>query len=31
LLTRRVPLDRYAEALDRGSDDVKVVLDMTAR
>jgi glucose 1-dehydrogenase len=31
LMTRRVPLDRYAEALDRRADDIKVVLDLTAR
>jgi threonine dehydrogenase-like Zn-dependent dehydrogenase len=28
LITRRVPFDRYAEALDRRPDDVKVVLDV---
>jgi threonine dehydrogenase-like Zn-dependent dehydrogenase len=31
LMTRRVPLDHYAEALDRRADDIKVVLDLTAR
>ena len=30
LITRRVPLDRYAEALDRRADDIKVVLDVGA-
>ena len=29
LITRRVPLDRYADALVRQPDDVKVVLDLT--
>ncbi|QFZ23716.1 glucose 1-dehydrogenase [Saccharothrix syringae] len=29
LITRRVPLDRFAEALDREPDDVKVVVDLT--
>ena len=29
LISRRVPLDRWAEALDRRPDDVKVVLDLT--
>ena len=28
MITRRVPLDRYEEALDRGDDDVKVVLEL---
>ena len=28
LITRRVPLDRFEEALDRGDDDVKVVIDL---
>jgi threonine dehydrogenase-like Zn-dependent dehydrogenase len=28
LITRRVPLDRYAEALQRREDDIKVVLDI---
>jgi threonine dehydrogenase-like Zn-dependent dehydrogenase len=27
LITRRVPLDRWQEALDKGDDDVKVVVD----
>src|SRR5215210_4962362 len=27
LITRRVPLDRWREALDKGDDDVKVVVD----
>jgi threonine dehydrogenase-like Zn-dependent dehydrogenase len=30
LVTRRVPLERFADALDRTPDDVKVVLDITA-
>jgi threonine dehydrogenase-like Zn-dependent dehydrogenase len=30
LITRRVPLDRFAAALDRTPDDVKVVLDIAA-
>ncbi|MCO8277681.1 glucose 1-dehydrogenase [Actinoplanes sp. TRM 88003] len=30
LITRRVPLDRFAEALDARPDDIKVVLDLTA-
>ncbi len=30
LITRRVPLDRWTEALDRQPDDVKVVVDLTA-
>lgn len=29
LITRRVPLDRYAEALDPRPDDIKVVLELT--
>ena len=28
LMTRRVPLDRFEEALERGDDDVKVVIDL---
>jgi hypothetical protein len=28
LITRGVPLDRYAEALHRREDDIKVVLDI---
>jgi hypothetical protein len=28
LITRRVPLDRFQEALDRKSDDVKVVIEL---
>jgi glucose 1-dehydrogenase len=28
LITRRMPLDRFEEALDRGDDDVKVVIDL---
>jgi len=28
LITRRLPLDRYAEALAAGPDDIKVVLDL---
>ena len=28
LITRRVPLDRFEEALDRGDNDVKVVIDL---
>ena len=28
VITRRVPLDRFEEALDRGDDDVKVVLEL---
>jgi threonine dehydrogenase-like Zn-dependent dehydrogenase len=27
LITRRVPLDRWQEALEKGDDDVKVVVD----
>lgn len=30
LITRRVPLDRWAEALEAREDDVKVVIDFTA-
>jgi glucose 1-dehydrogenase len=30
LITRRVPLDRWTEALDRQPDDIKVVVDLTA-
>jgi threonine dehydrogenase-like Zn-dependent dehydrogenase len=30
LITRRLPLDRAAEALDPGPDDVKVVIDLDA-
>jgi glucose 1-dehydrogenase len=30
MLTRRLPLDRFAEALDSRPDDVKVVLDLQA-
>ncbi len=30
LITRRVPLDRFEEALERRADDVKVVLDLAA-
>ncbi|HEX6673430.1 MAG TPA: glucose 1-dehydrogenase [Actinomycetes bacterium] len=30
LVTRRVPLDRWAEALERRPDDVKVTIDLTA-
>jgi glucose 1-dehydrogenase len=30
LITRRVPLDRWTEALDRQPDDVKVVVDLRA-
>jgi threonine dehydrogenase-like Zn-dependent dehydrogenase len=29
LITRRVPLDRFAEALRAQPDDIKVVLDLT--
>jgi glucose 1-dehydrogenase len=28
LISRRVPLDRFREALDRGPDDVKVVIEL---
>jgi threonine dehydrogenase-like Zn-dependent dehydrogenase len=30
LITRRVPLERFAEALEARPDDIKVVLDLTA-
>jgi threonine dehydrogenase-like Zn-dependent dehydrogenase len=30
LITRRVPLSRFEEALERRDDDVKVVVDLTA-
>jgi glucose 1-dehydrogenase len=30
LITRRVPIDRYAEALDRADTDVKVVIEVNA-
>jgi hypothetical protein len=30
MITRRVPLERWAEALRRGPDDVKVVVDLRA-
>ncbi|MEU4244707.1 glucose 1-dehydrogenase [Actinoplanes sp. NPDC026619] len=30
LITRRVPFERFAEALEARSDDIKVVLDLTA-
>ncbi|WP_127507820.1 glucose 1-dehydrogenase [Actinoplanes solisilvae] len=30
LITRRLPLDRYIEALESRQDDIKVVLDLTA-
>ena len=29
LITRRVPLDRWQEALERGPDDVKVVVELS--
>jgi threonine dehydrogenase-like Zn-dependent dehydrogenase len=29
LITRRVPLDRFQEALERGPDDVKVIVDLS--
>jgi hypothetical protein len=29
LITRRVPLARWSEALDRRPDDIKVVVDLT--
>lgn len=29
LITRRVPLDRWHEALERGDDDIKVVIDFS--
>ena len=30
MITRRVPLERFAEALDSRPEDVKVVLDLQA-
>lgn len=30
LITRRVPLDRFTEALSAGTDDIKVVVDLAA-
>jgi glucose 1-dehydrogenase len=30
LITRRVPLEKFADALTAGADDIKVVLDLTA-
>ena len=30
MINRRVPLERWAEALTRGPDDVKVVVDLRA-
>jgi len=30
VITRRVPLDRWDEALERRPDDVKVVVDLGA-
>jgi hypothetical protein len=30
LLTRRVPLSRWTDALEREPDDIKVVIDLTA-
>jgi len=30
LITRRIPLDRFADAFDRGDTDVKVVLELSA-
>jgi threonine dehydrogenase-like Zn-dependent dehydrogenase len=30
LVTRRIPLDRWAESLTKGDDDVKVVIDLQA-
>jgi len=30
LITRRVPLSEFADALDRRDDDVKVVIDLAA-
>jgi len=30
LITRRVPLSQFADALDRRDDDVKVVIDLAA-
>jgi threonine dehydrogenase-like Zn-dependent dehydrogenase len=31
LITRTVPLDRWPEALERGDDDIKVVVDFAQR
>ncbi len=31
LITRTVPLERWTEALDKGDDDIKVVVDFTQR
>ena len=31
LITRRVPLDRWQEALEKGDDDIKVVVDFAQR
>ena len=31
LITRRVPLERWHDALDKGDDDIKVVVDFSAR
>jgi hypothetical protein len=30
MITKRVPLERYNEALRRGSEDVKAVVDVSA-
>ena len=30
LITRRVPMSGFADALHKGDDDVKVVVDLTA-
>ena len=30
LITRRLPADRWADALEKGPDDIKVVIEMTA-
>jgi threonine dehydrogenase-like Zn-dependent dehydrogenase len=30
LVTRRVPLDRWSEALDKGDDDIKVVVELAS-
>jgi hypothetical protein len=30
LITRRLPLDRFTDALERRPDDVKVVIDLQA-
>jgi hypothetical protein len=30
MITRRVPLTRWSEALDRQPQDIKVVVDLTA-